>query len=243
PGGSPTGRRHLRERPARLSPNPHRRGPRVGHGRPAVCRPVSPSVGFAAADSTPRGAHGPRRRRHPGRRRQNPGVGRASPQAICRPGQVVLCFAWRSAAAFFDFLSWRFSFRLFEATFLVAGPPLSLLAMTFSILGRRGDSCPAMFAPDAGYGRTPGFAPAVRGWRRPDRHPSSGAGGVPPGLSCAGPQRDLAMLTVSWRPPTSRPSRASMARRASFDEAISTKPKPRERPVSRSVTTCALVTW
>src|SRR5690606_36459739 len=77
----------------------------------------------------------------------------------------------------------------------------------------------------------------------PGRHPSSGAGGVPPGLSYVGPQRDLAMLTVSWRPPTSRPSRASMARRASFDEAISTKPKPRERPVSRSVTTCALVTW
>src|SRR5690606_19751552 len=167
PGGSPTGRRHLRERPARLSPNPHRRGPRVGHGRPAVCRPVSPSVGFAAADSTPRGAHGPRRRRHPGRRRQNPGAGQASPQAICRSGQVVLCFAWRSAAAFFDFLSWRFSFRLFEATFLVARPPLSLLAMTFSILGRRGDGYPAMFAPDAGYGRTPGFAPGVRGGRRP----------------------------------------------------------------------------
>lgn len=55
--------------------------------------------------------------------------------------------------------------------------------------------------------------------------------------------RFLAMFTVRLRPSMLRPSRAVMADWADSESAISTKPKPRDRPVSRSTMTCALETW
>jgi hypothetical protein len=45
-----------------------------------------------------------------------------------------------------------------------------------------------------------------------------------------------ASLTLSWRPPKLVPFRAAIARSASAESVISTKAKPRARPVSRSVT-------
>lgn len=55
-------------------------------------------------------------------------------------------------------------------------------------------------------------------------------------------ERGLAMATVSGRPPTSWPSSAPIALFASSGVDISTKPKPRELPLCRSVTTVASVT-
>src|SRR5690606_7651112 len=52
----------------------------------------------------------------------------------------------------------------------------------------------------------------------------------------------LATFTVRARPPTSRPSRASIAFWAASAESISTHPNPRERPLSLSVMTWALTT-
>ena len=56
--------------------------------------------------------------------------------------------------------------------------------------------------------------------------------------------REIAQFTEEnvFRPLKSAPLRASMARVASPSSSISTKPNPRERPVSRSVMTCALAT-
>lgn len=51
--------------------------------------------------------------------------------------------------------------------------------------------------------------------------------------------RGLASLTVSGRPSTSAPFMPAIAACASLSLLISTKPKPRERPVSRSMMTCA----
>src|SRR5262249_49830689 len=51
--------------------------------------------------------------------------------------------------------------------------------------------------------------------------------------------RGFASLTVRERPPASCPFRAAMAAWASCSVFISTKPKPLERPVSRSMITCA----
>lgn len=48
-----------------------------------------------------------------------------------------------------------------------------------------------------------------------------------------------ASLTVSGRPSRSAPFMPAMASRASVSLDISTKPKPRDRPVSRSMITCA----
>src|ERR1044071_6836038 len=68
-------------------------------------------------------------------------------------------------------------------------------------------------------------------------HRDSRPGRPPPrGLSVLG----RASFTVSGRPPESRPFRAPMALAASASSVISTKPKPRERPVSRSVARVAL---
>src|SRR5689334_1940328 len=50
----------------------------------------------------------------------------------------------------------------------------------------------------------------------------------------------LASLTVSARPPESLPFSAAMAFSASPSFVMETKPKPRERPVSRSVARLAL---
>src|SRR5262245_18659136 len=50
-------------------------------------------------------------------------------------------------------------------------------------------------------------------------------------------ERALASVTVRFRPWTARPFRPAIAFWASAFDAISTKPKPRERPLSRSVTT------
>ncbi len=55
-------------------------------------------------------------------------------------------------------------------------------------------------------------------------------------------ERSLAMLTVRFRPSTLCPLRALIAVWAVSEVAISTKPKPRDLPVSRSLTTWALVT-
>ena len=49
--------------------------------------------------------------------------------------------------------------------------------------------------------------------------------------------RSLASFTLRLRPPRSLPSRARIASSAALASSISTKPKPRERPVSRSVIT------
>src|SRR5262249_59579772 len=51
--------------------------------------------------------------------------------------------------------------------------------------------------------------------------------------------RGFASLTVRERPPTSLPFRAAVAACASCSVFISTKPKTLERPVSRSMITCA----
>src|SRR6185369_16203112 len=56
----------------------------------------------------------------------------------------------------------------------------------------------------------------------------------PPRLSCG-----LASFTLSSRPSTSFPLSCAIAFSASSFEAISTKPNPRERPVSRSSTILA----
>src|SRR5262249_21072169 len=53
------------------------------------------------------------------------------------------------------------------------------------------------------------------------------------------PDRSCASLTFRVRPCSSRPFRSVMAFCASAGELISTKPKPRERPVARSVMTAA----
>src|SRR3989449_5153700 len=50
---------------------------------------------------------------------------------------------------------------------------------------------------------------------------------------------DLASSTLTWRPSRSRPLKRDTASCASSAVAISTKPKPRDRPVPGSVTTVA----
>lgn len=64
------------------------------------------------------------------------------------------------------------------------------------------------------------------------------------GTGCRGDGQDLtergrALLTVSWRPSQSEASSWPMALPARASSASSTKPNPRERPVSRSVITAA----
>jgi hypothetical protein len=54
--------------------------------------------------------------------------------------------------------------------------------------------------------------------------------------------RGRASLTVKGRPPRSVPCSPAMAARACVASGIPTKPKPRGRPVSRSVDRCILVT-
>ena len=55
----------------------------------------------------------------------------------------------------------------------------------------------------------------------------------------SGKEVDGRTLTVNARPSTSLPFMAAMAAFASWSLDISTKPKPLERPVSRSMMTCA----
>src|SRR5207248_405786 len=64
----------------------------------------------------------------------------------------------------------------------------------------------------------------------------------PPGRRPPPSLRGRASLTVSGRPRNSAPLRASIAFWASLSSLISTNPKPRDRPVSRSMITWARAT-
>src|SRR4029077_21056242 len=86
----------------------------------------------------------------------------------------------------------------------------------------------------------------------PERPPPPGRPPPPPGRPPppprGGPPRSVlgrASLIFKARPPSSLPLSAAIAFSASAESVISTKAKPRERPVSRSVTmlTCSMAPW
>src|SRR5206468_9195424 len=99
-------------------------------------------------------------------------------------------------------------------------------------------AAPARAAAAAGIRRAPGDAPdAAQRPRRPA--PPKPPRGRPPPPPPPPPARSRASLTFSLRPCSSWPFSSAIARSASLAELISTKPKPRDRPVARSVITAA----